>query len=162
MRLLFKQRFLSWLGGYNILNEANEVVFRVQGTFSWGRYLTIYGADGNELGAIRERCTPFFQKYEIYHQNIYLGTVSRRVFTMGPVYDVDYNGWRIIGNMNSLAYSIVDERGHNIAAVSKKLLHLTDTYTIHVSEKDALYAVMLVLVIDLNRGSLLNIKIKVR
>ena len=42
MKLLFKQRFFSWLDSYDIYDEYENTVYTVKGQLSWGiasRYL---------------------------------------------------------------------------------------------------------------------------
>ena len=46
MKLLFKQRFFSWLDSYDIYNEAGQTVYTVKGQLSWGHCLKIYDAQG--------------------------------------------------------------------------------------------------------------------
>ena len=36
MRLLFKQRFLSWFDSFDIYDEAGNTVFTVEGRLAWG------------------------------------------------------------------------------------------------------------------------------
>lgn len=55
MKLLFKQRFFSWLDSYDIFNEAGETVFTVKGQLSWGHCLKILDAMDRELGTVKER-----------------------------------------------------------------------------------------------------------
>ena len=42
MKLLFKQRFLSWFDSYDIYDEYGEVYFTVKGQLSWGHTFKIY------------------------------------------------------------------------------------------------------------------------
>ena len=39
MKLLFKQRFFSWLDSYDIYDENNNVLFQVKDELSWGHKL---------------------------------------------------------------------------------------------------------------------------
>lgn len=55
MKLLFKQRFFSWLDSYDIYNEAGQTVYTVKGQLSWGHCLKIYDAQGREIGTVKER-----------------------------------------------------------------------------------------------------------
>ena len=43
MRLLFKQRFLSWFDSYDIYDEEGRTAYTVEGKLSWGHRLEIYG-----------------------------------------------------------------------------------------------------------------------
>ena len=39
MKLLFKQRFFSWLDSYDIYDEMGNTVYTVKGELSWGHKL---------------------------------------------------------------------------------------------------------------------------
>ena len=59
MKLLFKQRLFSWFDSYDIYDEAGNTIFTVKGELAWGHLLRIYDANGNELGYIKEKISPF-------------------------------------------------------------------------------------------------------
>ena len=59
MKLLFKQRFFSWLDSYDIYDEAGRPVYTVKGQLSWGHCLKIFDAQGRPLGSIQERILTF-------------------------------------------------------------------------------------------------------
>ena len=54
MRLLFKQRFLSWFDSYDIYDEEGRTAYTVEGKLSWGHRLEIYGPAGDHPGAPEE------------------------------------------------------------------------------------------------------------
>ena len=54
MRLLFKQRFLSWFDSYDIYDEEGRTAYTVEGKLSWGHRLEIYGPAGDHLGTVKE------------------------------------------------------------------------------------------------------------
>ena len=39
MKLLFKQRFFSWLDSYDIYDEHGNTIYTVEGKLSWGHCL---------------------------------------------------------------------------------------------------------------------------
>ena len=154
MKLLFKQRFFSWLDSYDIFDEAGNTVFTVKGQLSWGHLLRIYDADGKELGCIKERILSWVPKFEMYLGDSYVGSIKKEFTLFKPKFNVDYNGWKINGNWMEWNYSIEDYTGKEVATVSKEIWKLTDTYTIDVYDpKDAIYALMLVLAIDAEKCS---------
>ena len=60
MKLLFKQRFFSWLDSYDIYDEMGNTVYTVKGELSWGHKLQIYNADGLPVGTIKEEVFTFY------------------------------------------------------------------------------------------------------
>lgn len=154
MKLLFKQRFFSWLDSYDIYNEAGQTVYTVKGQLSWGHCLKIYDARGNEVGKVKERILTFLPKFEMYLGERYMGCISREFTFFIPKYNIDCNGWQVEGDFFEWDYTIRNASGQSIATVSKELFNWTDTYVIDVANpQDALCALMLVLAIDAEKCS---------
>ena len=144
MKLVFKQRFFSWLDSYDIYDEAGNTVYVVKGELSLGHLLRIYDANGNEVGYIKEKVLTWLPKFEMYIGNRYAGCISKEFSFFKPKFNIDYNGWHVDGDCS----------GQSIAGVSKELWNFTDTYAIDVDNpSDALYALMLVLAIDAEKCS---------
>lgn len=154
MKLLFRQRFFSWLDSYDIYDEAGQTRYTVKGQLSWGHCLKIFDASGQEIGMVKERILTFLPKFELYLQGRYVGSVCREFSFFRPRYHIDCNGWQVEGNFMEWDYEILDPTGTHVAAISKELFHWTDTYVIDVAnERDALCALMLVLAIDAEKCS---------
>lgn len=154
MKLLFKQRFFSWLDSYDIYDEAGNTVYTVQGQLAWGHCLKIFDAHGIEVGMVKERILAFLPKFEIYMGNSYVGCISKEFSFLKPKYNIDYNGWHVEGDFWEWDYDILNSGGQKIAQVSKQLFNWTDTYVIDVLDsQDALSALMLVLAVDAEKCS---------
>ena len=154
MKLLFKQRFFSWFDSYDIYDENGNTLYSVEGQLAWGHCMKIYDAHQNEIGMIQQKILTFLPKFEIYIHGSYVGCISKEFTFFKPVYDIDYNGWRVEGDFFEWDYHIIDNRGDFIATVSKELFKLTDTYVIDVNDpEDVLGALLLVLAIDAEKCS---------
>ena len=155
MKLLFKQRFFSWLDSYDIFDERGETVFTVEGKFGWGHKLHILNACGEHIGTVQQKVFTFTPKFELYEYDQCLGTLEKELFTFfKPRYYIDFNGWQIEGSFMEWDYSITAPDGRIVATVSKELFNWTDTYAIDVAEPgDALRALMVVLAIDAEKCS---------
>jgi len=154
MRLLFRQRFFSWFDSYDIYDEAGETLYTVEGKLSWGHCLHILDARGEHIATVRERVLTLLPKFELYLGEQYLGCVRKEFTLFHPAYDIDCNGWHVEGDFFEWDYAICDGGGNQVAAISKELLHWTDTYVIDVAQPgDALCALMLVLAIDAEKCS---------
>lgn len=157
MKLLFKQRFFSWLDSYDIFNEAGETVYTVQGQLAWGHCLKIFDRNGREVGTVKERLLTWMPKFEMYLEQQYIGCISREFTFFRPRYSIDCNGWQVDGDWLEWDYSILDHSGRPVASISKELWNWTDTYIIDVQNPaDALCALMLVLAIDAEKCSRSN------
>ncbi len=154
MKLLFKQRFFSWLDSYDIYDESENVVYSVKGEISFGHLLRIYDANGRELGYIKQEIFAFLPKFYMYVGNECIGSICREFALFTPRYNIDYKGWHVEGEWLEWDYSVTDSLGREVATVSKEPFNWTDTYVIDVRERnDALYALMLVLAIDAEKCS---------
>ena len=157
MKLLFKQRFFSWLDSYDIYDEAGRTVYTVKGELAWGHCLKIYDAHGREVGTVKQRLLTWLPKFEMYLKDQYLGCISRELTFFTPKYHIDCNGWQVEGDWFEWDYQILDDAGRAVASISKELWNWTDTYVINViNPQDALCALMLVLAIDAEKCSRSN------
>ncbi len=149
MKLRFKERFFTWFDSYDVYNEAGETVFTVEGQLAWGHCLKIFDPAGREVGMVKQRILTFLPAFEIYEGDTCLGEIRKEFSLFTPRFTVDFRGWDVDGDFFEWDYSIRDRGGNTVATVAKELFQWTDTYTIDLwDERDALYALMLVLAID--------------
>ena len=154
MKLIFKQRFFSWLDSYDVTDEAGNIIYTVRGEIAWGHLLRIYDAAGDEVGSVKERILTFLPKFEMYLKDNYLGSINKELSFFKPKFNIDCKGWRVEGDWFEWDYDILDGSGRRVATVSKELWKWTDTYVIDVvNGEDALCALMLVIAIDAEKCS---------
>ena len=154
MKLLFKQRFFSWLDSYDIYYEDGSTAYTVRGQLSWGHCLKIFDPYGQELGMVQERVLTWLPKFELYVGGQYIGCISKELSFFKPRYNIECNGWHVEGDWLEWDYQVLGPQGDLIARVSKEVWNWTDTYTIDVAfPDDALYALMLVLASDAEKCS---------
>ena len=154
MKLLFKQRFFSWLDSYDVYGEAGETVYTVKGELAFGHCLKIFDAAGAEVGTVRERILTWLPQFEMYEGERYIGCIKKEFSFFRPRFHIDCRGWEVGGDFMEWDYAIQDAGGKTVAAVSKEIWNWTDTYVIDVSDPtDVLHALMLVLAIDAEKCS---------
>ena len=154
MKLLFKQRFFSWLDSYDIYNECGDTVYTVQGKLSWGHRLHVLDQHGRHIATLQEKVLTFLPKFDIYIGDHYVGCIRKELSFFKPRFTVECNGWDIQGDFFEWDYDIVSPQGSVIATVSKELFRWTDTYVIEVGNpQNALLALMVVLAIDAEKCS---------
>lgn len=154
MKLLFKQRFFSWLDSYDIYDENGQVAYSVEGKLSWGHCLHISDAYGKHIATVKEVVLTFLPKFELYVHDELIGSISKEFSLFKPNYHLDFKQWSVLGNFLEWDYQIKDDQDQLVASIGKELFHLTDTYTIDVYQsEDALYALMVVLAIDAEKCS---------
>lgn len=106
MRLLFKQRFFSWLDSYDIYDESGNIAYVVKGQLSWGHCLKVYDAMGQEAGLLQERIFTWLPKFEIYTGGQYRGCIRKEFSLFTPRYVFDCCGWQVEGNFMEWDYTI--------------------------------------------------------
>lgn len=154
MRLIFKQKFLSFWGSYEICDEAGNLIFTVKGKPSWGHKLVVYDSGGWEVGTVVQKLFTLLPTFEIYAEGVFVGSISKEFSFWKPRYNIDFNGWHIEGSAMEWNYQIVDFNGYDVARIYKELFHMTDTYVIDVVHpEDILSTLMFVLAIDAEKAS---------
>ena len=154
MRLLFKQRFFSWFDSYDIYDDNGETVYTVEGKLSWGHCLHILNASGEHIGTVQQRVLTFLPKFELYEHEQYIGQIVKEFSFFVPHFTIEGSDWEVDGQFMEWDYTITSASRGTVATISKELFNWTDTYVIDVAdERDALYALMVVLAIDAEKCS---------
>ncbi len=153
MRLNFKQRFFSWFDSYDIYDEEGSTVFTVEGRLSWGHCLHIMDACGNHIGTLQEKIFTFLPQFEIYIKDNYIGCIKKEFTFFKPLFNIDFNGWRVDGKWMEWDYTIWDGQ-RQVAAIYKELFHWTDMYILDIADsRDALGVLLVALAIDAEKCS---------
>ena len=154
MKLILKERILTWFDSFNIYDEAGNICYKVKGKLAWGHKLVIYDAAGNELGTVREKIIDLLPHFNLFKDGQQVGTISKKISLIRPKFKIDFRGWDVTGDWLAWDYSIQDSHGRDVAKLYKKLLRLVDTYVIDIADKDdALDVVMVMLAIEAEKCS---------
>ena len=154
MKLLFKQRFFSWLDSYDVFDEDGQTVYTVKGQLSWTHKLKIFDVNDRVVGTVEEAFLTWLPRFEIYIGDRYVGCIKKEFTFFTPKFSIDCNGWSVKGDFFEWDYEIYDGNGTLMAVVSKELFNFTDTYSIDLKDdSNALGVLMLVLAIDAEKCS---------
>ena len=154
MKLLFKQRLFTWFDSYDIYNEDGDTLYTVEGQFSWGHCLHILDRNGTHVATVQEKVFRLLPKFELYIGDNLIGCIEKEFTFFKPSYNIDFNGWRVEGEIFEWDYNIINPQEEIVAVITKELFRFTDTYVIEVKNSgDALYALMLTLAIDAEKCS---------
>lgn len=157
MKLLFKQRFFSWLDSYDVYDQEGNIIFVVEGKLSWGHRLDITDPTGSLLGMVKEEVLTFLPRFRIYLGDRCIGEIKKEFTFFTPVFTVNCNGWQVTGDLFEWEYDISDPGGQLISHISKELFNFTDTYTLEVADpQNALMVLMIALAIDAAKCSSSN------
>lgn len=153
MKLVFKQRFLSWFDSYDIYDEYGNTVFVVKGELSWGHLLRIFDASGNELGVIKEKLLTLFPCYLLSKNGVEIGAIEKELSLLKPKYHLTCNDWKITGSFWQYEYDVKDSSENIIMQVRKKIFNFTDTYELDIPDQNnLLLCLMVVLAIDIDNS----------
>lgn len=149
MKLLIKQRLFTWRDSYDVYDESGAARYTVKSElFSMGHQLHVYDRNQKEIGVIHQRLLAFLPAFEIEVDGICKGTIQKQFSLFKPRYEIDYNGWRVEGDIFGWDYDVYS--GASVVVhISKELLHWGDTYVIDFGNPaDELDGLLLVLAID--------------
>lgn len=139
---LIKQRIFNlWRSSFYIQNEAGENCFLVKSDVRFLFRLTIYDLNNNPLIKIKKRYFRVFPRYDVYSPEGKLLFFVKSKFALFSKkakiqsQDSAYNGLRIKGNILAWEFDI-EKDDKVLARISKKLLRLSDTYTVQVADEE--------------------------
>ena len=151
MKLIIKQKILSWFDSYNVYDENDNVVYTIKGQPSWGHKFLILDAQGKELGCINQKIFSMLPCYEIFKDGQQIGKINRKFSMFKPKYECDLGGYSVEGDFFAYKYQI-KKQGKDVASISKKVFAFKDTYIIDSTEEDAFTALMIVVAIDTDKA----------
>ena len=151
MKLMIKQRVLTWADTYDIYDEwGNKKYFVKAEAFKIGHNIHVYDIHNNEIALIEERFFSITPTYDIIVNGEKVGRIEKKFkfFDIKPEYDVDFNGWHVKGDFPGWNYEVYQEK-YAIIKIKKELLHWGDTYVVDFKNTaDELYGILLVISID--------------
>ena len=147
MKLIIKQKIISWFDSYNVYDEHGNIVYIIKGKLAWGHKFVVCDANGMELGHIKERIITFLPECEIYKDNIKIGSVKKKLTLFKPKYTCNLGDYEIDGDLWEFNYKVKKNRSV-VATVSRKFFSLADTYTIDCQKEDSFNVLLIVVAID--------------
>ncbi|MBO5056977.1 MAG: LURP-one-related family protein [Lachnospiraceae bacterium] len=149
MKLLIKQRIVSWSDTYDIYDENDNKKYLVEADIIALKHcLRVYDKNNHEIGVIRQRMMSFLPCFDVEVRGKAVGTIQKKFSFFKPEYELDYNGWRLEGDYPCWDYDVY-EGCSSIIHISKEVFHWGDTYVIDfVNPADELLGLMLVIAID--------------
>ena len=150
MKLVIKQKLLSWFGTYHVYDEQDNIIYTIKGELSWGHKLKIYDKDGTEIAMLEEEILHLLARFNMIVNNENVGQIIQKLKFVKPQYEVTQKQWIIKGNIWTTNFSVTDSSGAEIMIINRKLFKLHDTYTIDVHDSNnAIYALMIGLTLDI-------------
>lgn len=147
--LILKQRIATLLDSFKIYDGHGDLKYLVKGKLSLSRHkLVVYDRSGRELAVLKEKIIKLLPTFTIKIDGKTVGHIKKELTIFAPKFKVDFNNWKVKGNIMEWDYAIYDGK-REVARMKKRLMRLTDTYSITVNDPDdELYALLVVLAID--------------
>ena len=115
MKLIFKQRFFSWLDSYDIYDEKGETLFTVEGQLSLGHTLHVHNRHGEHVATLTEELFSLLPSFHVYHQEEHVGSICKEFSFFMPSFTIDYKGWSVQGDFFACDYQVFDEAGNEVS-----------------------------------------------
>lgn len=154
MILTFKQKALTFLGKYKVYDQDNNEVYDVKGKFTIPKKFVVYDAQGNELGAVKGKLIDFFPTFRIFKGGKEVGRIKKGIKIFGDKFKINFNNWRVDGDLFGWNYTVEDENKNIIATLSKHVINLFDVYTLNINNpENALDVMLLAIAIDMEKAN---------
>ena len=152
MDLYIRQRVFAWGDKYDITDDQERPVFRVEGeVFTFGAKLHLYDLKGQELYYVEQELFHFMPRYTVYKGRMAMASVRKNFTLFGHSLTVEsgYGRFDIEGSVFGWDFRIL-YNGGEVATVEKALLSWGDTYRLHmdVGNGDPAFLCALVAAID--------------
>ena len=153
MRFQMRKQIWSLRNTYAIRDADDSEVFRVTAKmWSIGAKLAFEDLAGRQLAFIQQRVMAFKPTYEIYRDGVLAATITRKVFSLRPHYDIEVSDGEplaVDGDFTDHEYAIT-RAGSPIAVISMRWFALSDTYGVDVSDvEDPILALAITVVLEM-------------
>lgn len=152
MRLYMKQKMFSLKQDFNIIDENQEPVYKVDGEFfAIGRKLHIIDLSQNqEVAFVKQKVMSLMPQVDVFVHGQQVTSIRKKLTFFKQEYDVSDLGWKITGDIWAHDYEIFDAEGDHIASISRKYFAMSDSYEFSIDneEVDPVYVIAVVLAID--------------
>lgn len=152
MKLYLKQKKFSLRGDFNIYDEHETPVYRVEGKLmSLGRQLRLYDvASGEELAFVKQQLLTFLPKMNVSFQGEHVATISKKFTFLKQTYEISEIGWSIEGDFWAHDYTVYDANGQVVADLNKKIFAWSDTFEVNIVQDDIDPAMVIAIVLAID------------
>ncbi len=135
-KLYIKQKFLALTDTYDIYDENEYPKYFAQCDFTLMLHrLRVYDGDV-EFGYVEQQFKFFEPEFSFYLNDKFIGNIVKELTFFKPRYYLDFNDWRIEGDLFGLDYEVFDGQGHVIMSFSKDLFRFTDHYCLTIFDDE--------------------------
>lgn len=151
MKLYLKQKLLSIGDTYDIYDENDNVVYQVTSQLISVRHRKfLKDINGNLLYVIKRKIIDILPKYIIEDSSENQVAVLQKKFSLRTSFNISgtSKNYEIKGDFMAWHWDLLED-GEVIATISKKIIHLADSYYLDIKEgEDAALVAAFVIAID--------------
>ena len=151
MRLLIKQRVVSWSDTYDVYDEWENPRFFVRAEFlSLGHQIHVQEeATGLEVGSIHQKLFSLLPQFDLVISGRTMGAIRKELTLFRPRYRLEVNDWVIQGDAFGWEYDLVDGGGRVQMHISKELFRWGDTYVLDIPDpRNEILCLLIAIAID--------------
>lgn len=152
MRLYMKQKMFSFKQDFNIVDENQQPVYKIDGELiSIGRKLHIIDLKQNqEVALVKQKIMTLMPQVDVLVRGELVTSIRKKLTFFKDEYNVSDLGWTIKGDILAHDYDIYDAERDHIATINKKYFAFSDSYEFDIdeSEVDPVYVIAVILAID--------------
>ncbi len=141
MRFLIQQKYFSIRDGFYVRDETGRNAYYVRGKiFTFGKQLSLSDSSGREILFIKQRLFRLLATYDILQNGVQIARIKRKFpglfIKRYKIISDTFGDMKIKGNIVAWNFSIIDANDQKVAAISKKILRIRDTYTVDVYDRN--------------------------
>ena len=154
MKLYVKQKFLSLIDRFTIIDENYDDAFVVEGEwFTLSKKLTIYNTYLEPVAYLKQQLFRMMAHVDVSLVNQQNFTLIKRFTILNQRYVIEGDSWHVEGDFFAHDYKVFDG-DELVATISKAWLRLSDYYEVNVIDsKNGLKVLTVVLAIDIAMSS---------
>ena len=133
--LYIKQKFWSLKEKYTVMNEQQEDVFFIEGSFmKFPKRFIISDLNGSEIAQITRKVLTILPKFEVDIVGEHPVTISKSLAFMKEKYSIEAQGIEVRGNWWNLNFEVWKDE-QLIGSVQTKILTWADTYELSIYDE---------------------------
>lgn len=150
MRLVIKKRIVALSDSFDIYDDQDNIKYKiVADIISAIKTFRVFNSSDKLVGVIHRKMVSALPTYKITIDNKEVGNISRKLSLVHPKYDIQYKGYKAVGDIWTWNFKVENSAGKIVATIKKELMHLTSVHAIDILDDESeIDIIMLMAVIE--------------
>lgn len=150
MKLYIKQKIFTLTDTFDIYDENQNQKYYAKCDFTILLHQLRLYQNNVQIGHVEQHFRFLEPAFSFYLNDQCLGKIVKEVTLFRPKYHLDFNDWRIEGDLFGFDYEVFDSRGNLIMRFSKALFAWSDCYCLDIIDpKHEKLCLLIALAVDL-------------